>query len=203
MDHKLALEAASNWSYIWYKVLWAWKHKIVCRRLNSRSGWRKFSSSFYTASYWVSAPFDVEIWARLVCSFSTFLLFYHVRLECDGSLLRNLSDLLRQIVVGAAIGSFFCQKIFQVLKFFPSLLHWLLHWLSIAESIRFAAADCGRCCDRELFLSENFSSSKTLTLSVLPALPLHSYDLFTSCSCMLLFGNTESRYENNLVSSIL
>lgn len=61
----------ANWSYIWSKVDWAWKHKIVCRRLNSRSGWRKFSSSFHTASYWVSAPFDVEIWACLLCSLST------------------------------------------------------------------------------------------------------------------------------------
>ena len=79
-----------SWSCIWFKVYWAWKHKIVCRRLNSRSGWRKFSSSFYTASYWVSAPFDVEIWARIVCSFSTTHLFYDIislsRLHCEVSL---------------------------------------------------------------------------------------------------------------------
>ena len=71
---RCSLETGCIWSYIWSKVLWAWKHKIVCRRLNSRSGWRKLSSSFYTASYWVSAPSDVEIWAWLVCSFSAIFI---------------------------------------------------------------------------------------------------------------------------------
>ena len=51
--------------------------------------------------------------------FQVFCTGFYTQTIC--SLLRNLSDLLRQIVVGAAIGSFFCQKIFQVLKFFPSL----------------------------------------------------------------------------------
>jgi hypothetical protein len=84
-------------------------------------------------------------------------------------------------------------------------------WLSIAESIRFATADCGRCCDRELFLSENFSSlevckyvpSHLLGIVSVTELPFHLYNSLTTPSCILLFANAESCFEKNSFSSIL